>query len=141
MRRSNNKRKLYKFVRRFIIAVALILVGLMIASSLTGCASMVGAVNEWEHGIQKADDATNYKTRKQVEDTCRATIVSYETDRLTWLQYKDSESAEQRGWADAAKIRANKAALTYNEYFLKNSYVFEGNIPEDIREELPLLEG
>ena len=134
-------RKLHKFMSRVIVALALALIVLVIVSGLTGCAAMVGAVNEWEHEIQKVDDATNYRTRKQVEDTCRSTIVSYEADRLTWLQYKDSESAEQRSWADAAKIRANKAALTYNEYFLKNSYVFEGNIPEDIREELPLLEG
>lgn len=35
---------------------------------------------------------------------------------------------------------ANKAAITYNEYFLKNSYVFEDNILEDIRENLELLE-
>jgi hypothetical protein len=112
---------------------------LSIVGGLTGCASMVGAVNEWEHEIRKVDDATNYRTRKQVEDQCRATIVSYESDRLTWLQYKDSESDEQRSWAEAARTRANKAALTYNEYFLKNSYVFEGNVPADIREELPLL--
>lgn len=112
---------------------------LSIMGGLTGCASMVGVVNEWEHEIRKVDDATNYRTRKQVEDQCRATIVSYESDRLTWLQYKDSESAEQRSWAEAARTRANKAALTYNEYFLKNSYIFEGNVPADIRAELPLL--
>ena len=133
-------RKFHRFVRWFIVIVAMLLVVLTIAASLTGCADMVGAINEWEHEIQKVDDATDYKTRKRVEDTCRATIVSYESDRLTWLQYKDSESAEQRSWADAAKMRANKSALTYNEYFLKNSYVFEGNVPEDIRDELPLLE-
>lgn len=123
-------------------ALALILTTILVLSiigCLTGCASMVGAVNEWEHEIRKVDDATNYRTRKQVEDQCRATIVSYESDRLTWLQYKDSESDEQRSWAEAARTRANKAALTYNEYFLKNSYVFEGNVPADIREELPLL--
>lgn len=96
--------------------------------------------NSWWHNVQKADDATRYETRKQVEDTCRATIVSYESDRLTYEQYKDSENAEQRGWADAAKMRANKAALTYNEYFLKNSYVFEGNIPYDICSRLEILE-
>lgn len=123
-------------------ALALILVTILVLSimgGLTGCASFVGAVNEWEHGIRKVDDATNYRTRKKVEDQCRATIVSYESDRLTWLQYKDSESDEQRSWAEAARTRANKAALTYNDYYLKNSYVFEGNIPADIREELPLL--
>ena len=96
--------------------------------------------NTKQHQVQKVDDATNYKTRKQVEDTCRATIVSYEADKLTWQQYKDSESAEQRSWADAAKLRANKAALTYNEYFLKNSYVFSGNVPDDIRAQLEILE-
>lgn len=66
--------------------------------------------------------------------------MSYETDRLMWEQYKDSDSEEERGWAESAKIRANKAALTYNEYFLKNSYVFEGNVPSDIRTELEILE-
>ena len=95
--------------------------------------------NSWWHDVQKADDNTRYETRKQVEDTCRATIVSYESDKLMWEQYKDSEDEEQRGWAESAKVRANKAAVTYNEYFLKNSYVFEGNIPNDIRTELPLL--
>lgn len=96
-------------------------------------------INNWNYQVQKVDDATRYETRKQVEDTCRATIVSYESDKLIWEQYKDSESAEQRGWAESAKIRANKAAMTYNEYFLKNSYVFEGNIPADIRYRLEIL--
>ena len=96
--------------------------------------------NSWWHDVQQADDLTRYETRKQVEDTCRATIVSYESDKMIWLQYKDSEDAEQRGWAEAAKIRANKAALTYNEYFMKNNYVFDGNIPSDIRMRLELLE-
>lgn len=96
--------------------------------------------NSWWHDVKKVDDATRYETRKQVEDTCRATIVSYESDKLMYEQYKDSEDAEQRGWADSAKIRANKAALTYNEYFLKNSYVFEGNVPADICTRLEILE-
>lgn len=117
--------------------VALVLVVLLVASCTP---SGRAELNLWQHELQKVDDATSYKTRKQVEDTCRATIVSYESDRLTWEQYKDSESAEQRSWAEAAKIRANKAALTYNEYFLKNSYVFQGNVPADIRTELEILE-
>ena len=129
-----------------IVAVALVLlliagILLMIGCMVAACfPSTRAALNTWQHELHKVDDATRYQTRKQVEDTCRATIVSYESDRLDWLQYKDSESAEQRSWADAAKMRANKAALTYNEYLLKNSYVFEGNVPADIRAELPLLE-
>lgn len=96
--------------------------------------------NNWWHDVQKVDDATRYETRKQVEDTCRATIVSYESDKLMYEQYKDSEDEEQRGWAAAAKLRANKAAVTYNEYFLKNSYVFEGNVPADIHTQLKIIE-
>lgn len=117
--------------------VALALVALLVASCVP---STRAGLNLWQYDLQKVDDVTRYQTRKQVEETCRATIVSYEADRLTWEQYKDSESAEQRGWAEAAKIRANKAAVTYNEYILKNSFVFEGNIPDDIRAELELLE-
>ena len=121
--------------------VALALVALLVALLVASCVPSTRAgLNLWQYDLQKVDDATRYQTRKQVEDTCRATIVSYEADRLTWEQYKDSESAEQRGWAEAAKIRANKAAVTYNEYILKNSFVFEGNIPDDIRAELELLE-
>lgn len=120
--------------------LALILVFVLIFS-LASCTPQGRAFwNSWDYAVQKVDDATRYETRKEVEDTCRATIVSYESDKLMWEQYKDSESEEQRSWADSAKIRANKAALTYNEYFLKNSYVFDGNVPEDIRSELEILE-
>lgn len=117
--------------------VALALIALLVASCVP---STRAGLNLWQYDLQKVDDVTRYQTRKQVEDTCRAIIVSYEADRLAWEQYKDSDSAEQRGWADAAKLRANKAAVTYNEYILKNSFVFEGNIPDDIRAELELLE-
>lgn len=128
-------------MRKLMQRAALILALAVILSTMTGCSPQGRFwLNTWDHAIRKVDDATNYKTRKQVEDTCRATIVSYEADKLTWEQYKDSKSEEQRGWADAAKLRANKAALTYNEYFLKNSYVFSGNIPDDIRDKLDILE-
>ena len=80
------------------------------------------------------------ETRKTVEDSCRAMIASYEADKLTYEQYKDRESDEQRSWADQAKMRANRTAANYNNYILKNSYVWSGNIPEDILEELPVLE-
>ena len=121
--------------------IAIFMAMVVIFAAMTGCGPVDRYIsNKIDYATQKVDDATNYKTRKQVEDTCRATIVSYEADKLTWEQYKDSESAEQRSWADAAKLRANKAAVTYNEYILKNNYVFNGNIPDDIREELPILE-
>ncbi len=126
-----------KYSRAFAIGLAIVV---LIALSVTFTPEGRKIWNIIQHETQKVDEETSYKTRKRVEDTCRATIVSYEADKLTWQQYKDSENAEQRGWADAAKLRANKAALTYNEYFLKNSYVFQGNVPEDIRAELELIE-
>lgn len=96
--------------------------------------------NQVDYVDQKIDDATNYETRKTVEDSCRAMIASYEVDKLTYEQYKDSESDEQRSWADQAKMRANRTAANYNNYILKNSYVWSGNIPEDILAELPIIE-
>lgn len=96
--------------------------------------------NQVEYVDQKIDDATNYETRKTVEDSCRAMIASYEADKLTYEQYKDGENDEQRSWADQAKMRANRTAANYNNYILKNSYVWSGNIPEDILAELPIIE-
>ena len=96
--------------------------------------------NQVDYVDQKIDDATNYETRKTVEDSCRAMIASYEADKLTYEQYKDSENDEQRSWADQAKMRANRTAANYNNYILKNSYVWSGNIPEDILAELPVIE-
>lgn len=92
------------------------------------------------HDVQKADDASRYSTRKQVEDTARAMIASYEADALTYEQYRDSQSDEQRSWAEQAAMRANRTASTYNNYILQNSYVWEDNIPDDIRHELEPLE-
>lgn len=95
--------------------------------------------NTWEYANQKVDDRTSYETRKKVEDSCRSLIVSYQNDRLIYEQFKDSEKPEEVTWANNAKMRANKAAVTYNEYFLKNSFVFQGNIPDDICNELEII--
>jgi hypothetical protein len=125
---------------------ALSIVGAVVVAALI-CVSLIflGWGNTWlgnqvEYVDQKIDDATNYETRKTVEDSCRAMIASYEADKLTYEQYKDSESDEQRSWADQAKMRANRTAANYNNYILKNSYVWSGNIPEDILAELPIIE-
>lgn len=95
--------------------------------------------NNWFHAVQKADDDTNYKTRKKVEDTCRSMIASYNADKLTYEQYKDSDNEEKQSWAEQAKMRANKTASSYNEYILKNSYVWENNVPSDIDYKLEIL--
>jgi hypothetical protein len=95
--------------------------------------------NEWWFGVQKADDDTNYKTRKKVEDTCRTMIASYESDKLVYEQYKNSDEKEKSSWAEQAKMRANKTAAEYNNYILKNGFVWTNNIPTDIKEQLDYL--
>lgn len=117
--------------------------GILIAAVIIACViSPIGIYihNNINYVNHKVDDATNYNTRKEVEDTCRSYIVSYESDKLMYEQYKDSDSKEQLSWANNAKIRANKTALTYNEYILKNDYVFKNNVPDDIRIRLDILE-
>ena len=96
--------------------------------------------NTWFHAVQKADDATNYETLKKVEDTCRAMISSYESDKLTYIQYKDSDNEEKQSWAEQAKMRANKTATEYNNYILKNTYVWKGNVPSDIYMNLAIIQ-
>ena len=39
-----------------------------------------------------------------------------------------------------AKTRANNTASTYNNYILKNSYVWKDNIPSDIKTKLDYVE-
>ena len=96
--------------------------------------------NTWFHAVQEADDKTNYETKKKVEDTCRAMIASYEADKLTYEQYKDSDDEEKQSWAEQAKMRANKTASSYNNYILENSYVWEDNVPKDIKGKLDYIE-
>ena len=99
----------------------------------------VMAWNSWFGLVQKADDATNYETLREVESTCRSMIASYQSDRLMYEQYKDSSVDEEQSWAQNARTRANKTAITYNEYILKNSFVWAGNVPEDIDQELEII--
>lgn len=96
--------------------------------------------NTWFHAVQVADDNTNYETKKKVEDTCRAMIASYEADKLTYEQYKDSDNEEKQSWAEQAKMRANKTASSYNNYILENNYVWENNVPKDIKGRLDYIE-
>lgn len=120
------------------IAVVIAIIGICVGGTLLGFFDTYFS-NKVDYINQKIEDRTSYETRKQVEDTARASIASYKTDKATWEQYKDSEDKEKQSWAEQAKMRANKTANVYNEYMLKNSYVFEGNIPSDISYQLEIL--
>ena len=128
-------------MKNFLICLgALLLTAVIAVAGIFGGWFDTWLDNKEDYIDQKIDDATNYETRKTVEDSCRAMVASYEADKLTWEQYKDSESAEQQTWAGQAKMRANRTAANYNNYILKNSYVWNGNIPVDIKAELPVIE-
>ncbi len=128
-------------MKKMLTAIGAVVLAALIVISMV----LIGWGNTWfnnqvDYVDQKIHDATNYETRKTVEDSCRAMVSSYEADKLTWKQYKDSDSPEQRSWADQAKMRANRTAANYNNYILKNSYVWNGNIPNDILSELAVIE-
>ena len=108
----------------------ILLVGFVIFVSCTPTG--VRLINGYEHSLKSANDDTNYETRKKVEDTCRAMIASYNSDKLTYEQYKDSDNTEKQSWAEQAKMRANKTASSYNNYILKNNYVWKNDVPNDI---------
>ena len=116
----------------------IILIGVLIYFTCTP--SGVAAWNNWKHGLQEVDDKTNYETLKQVEDTCRAMITQYNSDKLTYLTYKESDKEFEQELATQAKIRANNTASEYNNYILKNKYVWKDAVPADIYMTLEYIE-
>ena len=125
------------------LVLCLVSIGLVLAIGLPiyfgATPSGKATWNNWFHKVQEADDNTNYKTLKKVEDTCRSMQASYEADKLTYEQYKDSENTEKQSWAEQAKMRANKTAASYNNYILENSYVWANNVPKDIAYQLSYI--
>lgn len=115
---------------KFILITALVIVSVV---------GLTVFMNGWNFAIRKADDATNYETLKEVEDTCRAMITSYTADKMRYETYAASDSPEKQSWAEQAKIRANATAAKYNEYILKNSFVWKDNVPDDIAHELEYI--
>lgn len=121
-----------------IIGILIAIAGFIVLGVLSGWFK-TWFTNKVEYVDRKIEDRTNYDTIKKVEDTCRAMISSYKTDRDTYEQYKNSDNPEKQSWAEQAKMRANKTANTYNEYILKNSFVWQGNIPSDIDRNLQII--
>lgn len=138
--KKRTERKI-KRVTAAIIAIILCMFMVILVLSFTSCTpGIVKAINGYDESLHRAYDDSNYYTKKEVEDTCRAMISSYETDKTTYLQYKDSDNETKQEWAEEAKMRANKTANTYNNYVLKNSYVWENNVPDDIKEKLEIIQ-
>lgn len=126
-----------KAVTIIVTIISVILIGAIIFFGFTPGGRSVW--NSYTHSLEKADE-NQYETKKQVEDTARSMIASYKSDVATYEQYKESDNEEKQSWAEQAKMRANRTANSYNEYILKNSYVWEDNIPSDIDYSLPIVE-
>ena len=120
------------------IGLVLLVLALVIISFLTKPWS-VFVNNKYEGLIKEIDSATNWETLHEVEDSCRAMMSNYQADVLTYQQYCNSEIVEHRSWAEQARMRANRTAAQYNEYILKNNYVWKYGIPDDIEHELPYI--
>lgn len=120
-------------MKKLKVIIIIALVALVVLPIFFGATPVGKRVwNNWFHNVQKADQDTSYETRKKVEDTCHAMIASYNSDKLTYEQYRDSDNEEKQSWAEQAKMRANKTASSYNNYILENEYVWKGNVPNDI---------
>ena len=120
------------------IGLVLLVLVLIVVSFLTKPWS-VFVHNKCEGLIKEVDSATNWETLHEVEDSCRAMMSNYQADVLTYQQYCNSETMEHRSWAEQARMRANRTAAQYNEYILKNNYVWKYGIPDDIEHELPYI--
>lgn len=128
-----------------VVATVFITLGVLLSIAAVGAGIFFGAtpvgkqlIVDWQNSLKKVDEST-YETRREVENTCRAMIAGYNSDKLIYEQYKDSDVEEERGWANSAKIRANQTASTYNSYILKNKYVWSDNVPPDIKLSLEYL--
>lgn len=77
--------------------------------------------------------------QKSIEDTCRAMIASYNIDKQMYQAYSTSHDPDRLSWGEQARLRANATAAQYNEYLLKNIYIFEGDTPDDIEQVLETL--
>lgn len=98
-----------------------------------------GMIQNWTNSMKEVEEVS-YENQKKVEDTARAMISSYESDKLTYETYINSDDKEEQSWAKQAKIRANSTATSYNEYILKNSHIWDDNIPSDINYQLQIIE-
>lgn len=124
-------------MKRWIYFIILILILISVAWILEPWNVFIE--NKHDAIVNEVNSATNWEVLHEVEDSCRAMISNYQADCLIYEQYKDSEDREQKNWASQAQMRANKTAAQYNEYILKNNYVWKYGIPDDIKETLDYI--
>ena len=113
-----------------------LIVGLTLFFTVTSTGKKI--INDWQYSLNRVDER-DYEHQKEVEDTCRMMIASYNNDKLIYLQYKDSDKELEIEMSNNARTRANQTASNYNNYILKNKYVWKDNVPNDIYMQLEYL--
>ncbi len=116
-----------------------LLIGVVVILLIAASTVIIREVKLWEYDNQIAFNETDYQTRKEVEDKCRAMIASYKGDRDAYEKYKGNTDILKANMAEQSWTRANRTANSYNEYILKNNHVWKNNIPADILEKLDTL--
>lgn len=114
------------------------------ALAITFIPSARQAFNEYAFGMKRIDQETDYTNRKMVEDSARSMIANYEFAKAETASYASFcatatyDKARCQRSLDA-KASANKTASNYNNYILKNRYLWKNNLPSDIFLELAMI--
>ena len=114
------------------------IMGLAICVGIRAC--ILRAENKYEANLKDIDYNTDYDSVREIEETLRSYIASYEADKIVYETNKNATDKESIALANAARSRANRTAATYNQFYLKNNYIWEENIPIDIRSQLEYIQ-
>ena len=124
---------------KIIICILSISILLSILFWIVATPDGIKTTNEYIAQLKDTEYNTDYNTAREIEETLRSYIASYEADKIIYETNKDNTDKESIVLANAAKSRVNRTAATYNKFYLKNSYIWKSNIPNDISSELEYI--
>ena len=104
-----------------VVFILVVIIGVVVYFGL-----IPSGIEKW-NGFRYKDTITA-EMKKEVENTCLSMIASWETDAQT---YKENKGIDETV-ANEARMSANKTAESYNDYILKNGYVFGETLPEGV---------
>lgn len=120
------------------------LVGIIAIMFIFLAPTMTAVLTKYESKIDKAEQNNTLASQKQAEDTLRATLTNYNNYKNEYESY--SMFCEEETFDDGkcsrainSKTSANNSANSYNTYYSTNSNVFANNKPEDLPEELTVI--
>lgn len=114
-----------------LIAVAVLMVTLGLISIVV--TNRISAV------AMRLDHQTNIEISLQREREARALVSQWTASFLRWEQFKDSDRDNERDWANAAMMEANRLASVFNIMMLDHSTDWYVQIPEGLQESIPTI--